>query len=177
LENNRRAVEIAELVLWIGYLQWHLRTRATPPTEPILGNSDHILERDAVLTWDGYPRKNLKRDRSGSPIKARNPDGDLVEVYSYPNPSIPEWTEADFIVGNPPFIGGKDIRGRQGVAYAEALWKAHGDINASADYVMYWWDRAAELLTRNGTRLRRFGFVTTNSITQVFQRRASSSAA
>ena len=28
-------------------------------------------------------------------------------------------------------------------------------MNESADYVMYWWDRAAELLTRNGTVLRR----------------------
>lgn len=36
---------------------------------------------------------------------------------------------------------------------------------------MYWWDRAAELLTRQDTRLRRFGLVTTNSITQVFQNR------
>ena len=44
-------------------------------------------------------------------------------------------------------------------------------MNESADFVMYWWDRAAELLTRKGTSLRRFGFVTTNSITQVFQRR------
>ncbi len=44
-------------------------------------------------------------------------------------------------------------------------------MNESADFVMYWWDRAAELLTRKGTVLRRFGFVTTNSISQVFQRR------
>src|SRR3546814_17333758 len=36
---------------------------------------------------------------------------------------------------------------------------------------MYWWDRAADLLTRKGTRLRRFGLVTTNSITQEFSRR------
>ncbi len=32
---------------------------------------------------------------------------------------------------------------------------------------MYWWDRAAELLTLKGTALRRFGFVTTNSMAQV----------
>ncbi len=44
-------------------------------------------------------------------------------------------------------------------------------MNESADYVMYWWDRCAELLTRKGTALRRFGLVTTNSISQVFQRR------
>jgi hypothetical protein len=36
---------------------------------------------------------------------------------------------------------------------------------------MYWWDRAAELLTRKGTVLRRLGLITTNSISQVFQRR------
>src|SRR3546814_4211630 len=55
--------------------------------------------------------------------------------------------------------------------YAEALWKAHPHMNESADFVMYWWDRAADLLTRKGTRLRRFGLVTTNSITQEFSRR------
>src|SRR5205823_679331 len=83
----------------------------------------------------------------------------------------PEWPDADFIVGNPPFIGGKDIRERLGTDYAEALWKVHPHVNPSADYVMYWWDRAAEILISRKTRLRRFGFVTTNSITQVFQRR------
>jgi hypothetical protein len=44
-------------------------------------------------------------------------------------------------------------------------------MNESADFVMYWWDRAAELLTREDTVLRQFGFVTTNSISQLFQRR------
>jgi hypothetical protein len=44
-------------------------------------------------------------------------------------------------------------------------------MNESADFVMYWWDRAAEFLTAKGTPLRRFGLVTTNSITQEFSRR------
>jgi hypothetical protein len=44
-------------------------------------------------------------------------------------------------------------------------------MNESADFVMYWWDQAAELLTREGSVLRQFGLVTTNSISQVFQRR------
>jgi hypothetical protein len=154
LETNRRAVHIAELVLWIGFLQWHLRTRAAPLPEPILGDKDHVVHRDAVLEWDGYPNRKVVRGK------------ELL-----PNPSQPEWPSADFIVGNPPFIGGKDVRSRLGDAYAEALWKAHKHINPSADFVMYWWDRSAGLLTKAGTRLRRFGLVTTNSITQVFQRR------
>lgn len=44
-------------------------------------------------------------------------------------------------------------------------------MNAGADFVMYWWDRCADILTRKGTKLRRFGLVTTKSLDQVFQQR------
>jgi hypothetical protein len=158
LELNPRAAAIAELVLWIGYLQQHYRLRSEHPAEPILKAFGNIRQMDAVLTWDGYPMPRIARE-----------DGEVSETY--PNPRRPEWPEAEFIVGNPPFIGGKDLRSRMEPGYAEALWKAHKHMNESADFVMYWWDRAAELLARKGTRLRRFGFVTTNSISQVFQRR------
>jgi len=154
METNRRAVAIADLVLWIGHLQWHFRTRGYAPREPILEKLDHIHKRDAVLAWDGWP---IPQWRDGG--------------EALPNPRRPDWPEAEFIVGNPPFIGGKDLRARLGDVYAQALWAAHPQMNESADLVMYWWDRAAELLTRPGTKLRRFGFVTTNSITQLFQRR------
>jgi SAM-dependent methyltransferase len=139
LEANPRAAGIAELVLWIGHLQWHFRTHSGMPGEPILKAFHNIRVADAVL----------------DPNTGRRPD----------------WPAADFIIGNPPFIGGKDIRARLGDAYAEALWRAHPEMNNAADFVMYWWDHAAELLTAKGSALRRFGFVTTNSITQVFQRR------
>src|SRR3546814_21086036 len=55
-------------------------------------------------------------------------DGSGTEL---PNPRRPEWPEADYIVGNPPFIGGKDIRSRLGEAYATAVWKANPKINKS----------------------------------------------
>jgi len=154
LELNPRAAAIAELVLWIGYLQWHFRTKGGAPSEPILKAFRNIEVKNAVLAWDGYPLPVLR-------------DG----VETYPNPRRPEWPAADFIVGNPPFIGGKDLRARLGDAYTQALWAAHKHINPSADFVMYWWDRAADILTARSTRLRRFGFVTTNSITQEFSRR------
>lgn len=44
-------------------------------------------------------------------------------------------------------------------------------ISGQADLVTFWWDRASDLLTRAGTSLKRFGLVTTNSITQQFSRR------
>ncbi|MGV3580388.1 class I SAM-dependent DNA methyltransferase [Brevundimonas sp.] len=158
IELNVRAAAIAELVLWIGYLQQHYRNSREHPAEPILKAFGNIQQKDAVLTWDGYPELQFE-------VK----DGVAVQVY--PNARRPDWPAAEFIVGNPPFIGGKDLRSRMMPGYAEALWKAHKDMNESADFVMYWWDGAAELLTRKKTPLRRFGFVTTNSISQVFQRR------
>lgn len=154
LELNPRAAAIAELVLWIGHLQWYVRTRGGLPSDPILKAFRNIQAKDAVLTWDGYPARQVIDGR---------------EVF--PNARLPEWPKAEFIVGNPPFIGGKDIRARLGDGYAEALWAAHPHVNESADFVMYWWDRAADILLRRGTELKRFGFVTTNSISQVFLRR------
>ncbi len=154
IEVNPRAAAIAELVLWIGYLQLHYSQSTEHPIEPILKTFDNIKNYDAVLTWNGYPLPQIVDGKE-----------------AYPNPRKPDWPMADYIVGNPPFVGGKDIRSRMGDGYVEALWAAHKKVNNSADFVMYWWDRAAELLTAKGTRLKRFGLVTTNSITQVFQRR------
>lgn len=162
LEINARAAAIAELVLWIGYLQWHFRTKGGPPAEPILRAFHNIQVKDAVLEAE----YDLARDDKGKPIERNG-----AAVYTYKNPKRPDWPEAEFIVGNPPFIGGKDVRARLTDDYAEALWEAHPKINESADFVMYWWDRAAEVLTAKKTVLRRFGLVTTNSISQMFQRR------
>ena len=168
LEVNPRAAAIAELVLWIGFLQWHFRTRGGVPPEPILKDFKTIKVADAVLSWSA---RELARDERGRPLERTDAEGNRVEVYRYADPKRPEWPAADYIVGNPPFVGGSYIRGRMGEGYAEALWAAHKHMNESADFVMYWWDRAAELLTLKGTRLKRFGFVTTNSLSQVFQRR------
>lgn len=154
IEVNPRAAAIAELVLWIGHLQWHFRNRGVAPSEPILKAFKNIQNMDAVLKWDGYPTPAVVDGKE-----------------AFPNPRRPDWPKADYIVGNPPFVGGKDIRARMGSAYAEALWKAHKHMNESADFVMYWWDRSAEILLKPKSPLKRFGFVTTNSISQVFQRR------
>jgi hypothetical protein len=154
LELNPRAAAIAELVLWIGYLQWHFRTRGGVPSEPILKAFRNIEVKNAVLTWDGYPLPVVQGGKE-----------------TYPNARRPAWPAADFIVGNPPFVAGQNFREEYGDAYAEALWKTYPHISGGADLVMYWWDRAADILTAKGTKLRRFGFITTNSITQDLPRR------
>lgn len=92
LEINPRAAAIAELVLWIGYLQWHFRTKGAAPDEPILRAFKNIQVKNAVLTWDSEPVPKIVEGKE-----------------TYPNARRPEWPTAEFIVGNPPFIGGKDI--------------------------------------------------------------------
>lgn len=154
LELNHRARHIAELVLWIGFLQWHKRNSGGLPSDPVLRDYGNIRQGDAVLTWEGYPLPKIVDGKE-----------------TYPNAKRPDWPEAEFIVGNPPFIGSKYLREQLGDGYTKTLWKVHKHMNDSADFVMYWWDRAAEILARKGSKLRRFGLVTTNSITQVFQRR------
>ncbi|HAI58749.1 MAG TPA: SAM-dependent methyltransferase, partial [Xanthomonadaceae bacterium] len=66
IEINPRAAAIAEVVLWIGYLQWHFRTRGnvSPPT-PVIRDFRNIENRDAVLAYD---RVELVADERGLPV-------------------------------------------------------------------------------------------------------------
>lgn len=182
IELNPRAAVIAELVLWIGYLQWHFRTRGkVAPAEPVLKNFKNIRAGDALITFDA--REEI-RDEHGRPVTrwdgtTRKPhpitgedvpdETERVIIYRYVNPRPVAWPEAHFIVGNPPFQGGKDLRDVLGDDYTQALWKAYRDIPRSADLVMYWWHKAAS--TAAAGKALRFGLITTNSITQVFNRR------
>ena len=120
IELNPRAAAITELVLWIGYLQWHFRIRGqTAPAQPVLRNFRNIEHRDALLTWR---REELARRPDRLPLtrwdgRTRKPHpvtGELapdeearVEVMRLIGAQPARWPNADFIVGNPPFVGAK----------------------------------------------------------------------
>ncbi|MGD9747195.1 MAG: class I SAM-dependent DNA methyltransferase [Verrucomicrobiales bacterium] len=184
LELNPSAVSIAQLVLWIGYFQWHFKTTGKADTNdrPLLPKQNTILHQDAVLAYDAkIPRKDADGKvvtlwdgvtTKPHPVTGKEvPDESArTVIYDYTNPRRPEWPEADYIVGNPPFVGASRMRDFLGDGYTEALRKAwKGDVPESADFVMFWWQRSAELLRAGKTR--RFGFITTNSIRQTFNRR------
>lgn len=184
LEVNPRAAAIADVVLWIGYLQWHFRTHghAKRLENPILRQYGNIVQQDAVLS---YTEKKQRLDDEGKPITRWDghttkphpvtglevPDDTAVTpVYDYIDPKPASWPAADFIVGNPPFIGPARMRDALGDGYAEALRKAYkGAVPESVDFVMYWWFKAAELVRNK--KIECFGFITTNSIKQTFNRR------
>ncbi len=191
IELNPWAANVAELVLWIGYLQWHFRTHGqAAPSEPVLRDFRNIRNADAVLEWENRQPRLDERGQSVTrwdevttmrhPVTGKEvPDSNArVQVYDYVNPKATKWPEADFIVGNPPFIGLRNIRKAYADGYLEALREAYPKVAKNADYVMYWWEKAA-LMTRaydpkkdKGTR--RFGLITTNSLSQSFNRVVSS---
>ena len=160
LEVNPRAAAIADRVLWIGYLQWHFRTRGeTSPPEPVIKKFRNIEQRDAVLAYDAVEEVRDERGEvvtrwDGRTTKKHPATGEdvpdetaRVPVLRYMNPRKADWPEADFIVGNPPFIGTKRMRSVLGDGYVEALRKTYSkEIEDNADYVMFWWHKAAELL-------------------------------
>lgn len=73
------------------------------------------------------------------------------------------WPAADFIVGNPPFMGDKAMQTRLSPEYTAALRRVYGDrLPGQSDLVCYWVEKAREAVTEGPTV--RAGFVTTNSI-------------
>jgi hypothetical protein len=182
------AHQIAELTVWIGYLQWWRRLNPNAlPSEPILRDDQrHIHQGDAILLHDS-PTPRIGPDNK--PITAwdlvtmrRHPvTGELVPdesarvpVLDYPHARPAPWPQVDFVVGNPPFIGASRMRAALGDGYVEALRGAWRDVPDSADLVMYWWHHAAHLLQNK--QIEGFGFITTNSISQIFNRRVIEAA-
>ncbi len=175
IEVNPRAAAIAELVLWIGYLQWHFRTRGhAAPAEPIIKNYRNIECRDAVLAWD---RKEMVLDKDLKPVTRW--DGRTMKVHPvtseevpdesartlverYVNPRKAEWPAAEYVVGNPPFVANRKMREELGDGYVDALSAAYPEVTQAVDLVMYFWLLAGEgVATRS---LERIGLITTSRI-------------
>lgn len=140
LETNVYAHELASVVVWIGYLQWLKDNGIGWPTEPILRKLDNIQHRDAILAHDA----------EGKPVE-------------------PEWPEAEFIIGNPPFLGDKRMRTELGNEYVEELRTLYdGRVPGWADLVTYWFEKArAQIAT---SKARRAGLLATNSIRMITNR-------
>lgn len=176
LEVKHWAREIAELSLWIGYHQWWRRTHGhTQPPEPVLRDTGTLECRDAVLAWDSIredparsaadPASRLIHPVTGE----RVPDPNArIPYYEHVNARQSEWPSADFVVGNPPYLGKSVMAAALGSGYVDALRSVYAEVADGADYVMYWWHRAAQLVAA-GTTIRA-GLITTNSIRQAINR-------
>ena len=133
IELNVYAHELASVVVWIGYIQWLHDNGFGVPDSPILKPLHNIRHMDALLT---------------------RADGQAIE---------PPWPEADVIIGNPPFLGGKRLRSELGDPDVDALFALYdGRVPHEADLVCYFFERARAQIAAG--RVRRAGLLATNSI-------------
>jgi hypothetical protein len=132
--------------------------------EPAFGADGMLLTR-----WDGRTTKR-------HPVTGKEVPDEAAQVpqWRYLNPRAAEWPQADFIIGNPPFIGAGPMRESLGDGYVEALRASWPAVPDSADFVMFWWAKAAAEV-RAG-RAQRLGLITTNSLRQTFNRRVVEAA-
>jgi SAM-dependent methyltransferase len=135
IEINEYAHQLASAVVWIGYLQWKYRNAIDLENEdPILQSLENIRHMDAIL--------------------------DLAESDS---PREPVWPDADAIVGNPPFLGGKLLRSKLGDKYVDALFNVYKDrVSAESDLVCYWYEKARAMIEIG--KVKRVGLLATQAI-------------
>ena len=134
LEIDHYAAELARNAIWIGYIQWHQTNGFGYARDPVLMPLDIVQRTDAILA----------RDAHGNPLE-------------------PEWPDAEFIVGNPPFLGHIPFRESLGDEYVDALYSLYGDrIPNSSDLCCYWLEKARAQIAAGKTK--RAGLLATQAI-------------
>ncbi|MGH8066887.1 MAG: class I SAM-dependent DNA methyltransferase [Candidatus Entotheonellia bacterium] len=80
-----------------------------------------------------------------------------------PGGSEAVWPEAEFVVGNPPFLGGSKILSGLGEEYTEKLRTLYrGRVPGGADLVTYWFEKARTAIEQG--KVKRVGLVSTQAI-------------
>lgn len=155
LEINPYAYELAQVSVQIGSLQWRRDNGFDNDRTPVLQVLDGFENKDALMheTFKKKP-KNLKAARE----EEHQSQDNLFKYYVER-----AWPECDVIVGNPPFLGDKLMRGELGDGYVEELRKIYGNrIPGQSDLCCYWFEKARDLI-ENG-KCKRAGLLATQGI-------------
>ena len=134
IELDHYAAELAKTALWIGYIQWHEMNGFRYRRNPILTPLDTIRRMDAILDYDD--------------------EGNAVE---------PGWPDAEFMVGNPPFLGGGQMRGELGDDYTDDIHILYGGrLPHVSDLCCYWFEKARAMIESG--KVKRAGLLGTQGI-------------
>ena len=106
---------------------------------------DYAAELARVTLWIGDLQWNAKNSYTGlaEPILSSLDQIECRDALLNADGTEADWPDAEVIVGNPPFLGGKRLRDGLGDAYVERLFSAYrGRVPAEADFVCYWVEKA-----------------------------------
>ena len=133
IEIDEYAQQLASVVVWIGHIRNETRNGNVENRDPIIDPLDNIDCRDAIVDNNG------------------------------PEPKPAEWPEADFIVGNPPFLGNSHMREDLTDEYVDLLNDVFvGHVSARADFCAYWFEKARLQIVAG--KSRRSGLLGTQGI-------------
>lgn len=125
----------------------------------------YAAELARVTVWIGeiqWMRRN-GFNASKNPILKPLNNIECRDALLNPDGSEAEWPEADVIIGNPPFLGGKLMRSSLGDALVDQLFSQYRDrVRPEADLVTYWFAKSWEGMKAG--KHNRVGLVATNSI-------------
>jgi type II restriction/modification system DNA methylase subunit YeeA len=134
IEINAYAHELAQITIWIGYIQWLRDNGFGVPGEPILQPIETVKQMDAILAFD----------KKGKPLE-------------------PAWPKADVILGNPPFLGDRKMRQELGDEYVENLRQVYeGRVDGVVDLVCYWFEKTRAMIEAG--KVKRAGLLATTTI-------------
>ena len=133
IEIDEYAQQLASVVVWIGHIQNGSRS------------GTDFLSRDPIL-------EHLDNIECRDAVVSSN--GDLI---------IPDWPAADCIVGNPPFLGNKMMRGVMGYDAVDRLYATwDGIVPNGVDLCAYWFEKARQQISEG--KASRAGLLATQGI-------------
>ncbi len=155
IEINPYAYELAQVSVQIGFLQWRRDNGFDNDRTPVLQVLDGFENKDALMHETFKKKaKNLKAAREEEHQSQEN----LFKVYVER-----AWPECSVIVGNPPFLGTKKLRGELGDKYVDELFQIYGKrIPNFSDLCCYWFEKARELIEHG--KCKRAGLLATQGI-------------
>ena len=127
---------------------------------------EYAQQLASVVVWIGHIRNET---RNGN-IEHRDPIIDPIDnidcrdaIVDASGSEPAEWPDADFIVGNPPFLGNKRMREEMGDDVVERIYNVWGDkIPNGSDLCCYWFEKA-RIQIADG-KSKRAGLLATQSI-------------
>jgi type II restriction/modification system DNA methylase subunit YeeA len=155
IEINPYAYELAQVSVQIGFLQWRRDNGFDNDRTPVLRVLDGFENKDALMHETFKKKaKNLKAARE----EEHQSQDNLFKVYVER-----AWPDCDTIVGNPPFLGDKLMRGELGDGYVEELRKIYDNrIPGQSDLCCYWFEKARDLIEHG--KCKRAGLLATQGI-------------
>src|SRR5919199_1412301 len=102
------------------------------------------------MTANGF---QPRRDPVLQPLETIRLQDAVLDLSDPEQPREPAWPDADFIISNPPYVGGNRIRQALGNTYVEALFRVYaGRVPAFADLVCYWFEKGRAMIVAGHAR-------------------------